>query len=123
MALGLMAMPTKIAFHERKTLTREASTKDPRCSYSAKPNPPRTLRKTSVLTSGTCGRKSEYVSVELLRRASERAGYLVSAGSHVARAWCSSDREATPSFGYTRYRCAPTGRRHRNTPSAISGRD
>src|ERR1700737_942612 len=65
MALRLMAMPTKIAFLESKTLTREASTKDPRCSYSAKPNPLRSRRKTSVLTFGTYGRKSGFVPVEL----------------------------------------------------------
>ena len=67
MALGLMATPTKSAFPETKTFTREASTKDPRCSYSAKPNPPRTRRKTSVLTSGTYGRKSGFEPVEHLR--------------------------------------------------------
>jgi hypothetical protein len=47
-------------------------------------------------------------------------GYLVGAGSRVARAWGSSDREATPSFGYTWYRCAPTVRCDRNKRSAIS---
>ena len=45
----------------------DARTKDPRCSYSAKPNPLRTRRKTSVLTSGTYGRKSGFVPVELLK--------------------------------------------------------
>jgi hypothetical protein len=47
-------------------------------------------------------------------------GYLVSAGSNLTRAWGSSDREAIPSFGYTRYRCAPTVRCDRNKRSAIS---
>ena len=60
-------MPIEIAFLESQTLTREASTQDPRCSYSAHPNPLRTRRKTSVLTSGTYGRKSRFVPVELLK--------------------------------------------------------
>src|SRR5216110_1780762 len=38
----------------------------------------------------------------------------VRAGSSDARARASSDRETTPSFGKTRYRCAPTVRCDRN---------
>ena len=66
MALRLMAMPTKIEFPESKTFTHEASTQDPRCSYSAIPNPLRTRHKTSVLTFGTYGRKSGFVPVQLV---------------------------------------------------------
>src|SRR5467141_4794620 len=54
------------------------------------------------------------------RRLQKGPGYLVSAGSQLASAWGSSDREATPSFGYTRYKCAPTVRCDRNKRSAIS---
>jgi hypothetical protein len=59
-----MAMPTRTAFLETKTSTPEASIQGPRCSYSAKSNRTRSRSKTSVQTSGTCGRKSEFVSVQ-----------------------------------------------------------
>jgi len=62
MGLRPMAMPTRTAFLESKISTPEASTQGPPCSYSAKPNRIRIRSKTSVLTSGTCGRKSEFVS-------------------------------------------------------------
>ena len=64
-------MTTRIAFLESKTFTREASTQDPRCSCFAELNPQRTRRKTSVLTSGTYGRKSGYVPVELFSGCTE----------------------------------------------------
>jgi len=63
MGLRLMAMRTRTAFLESKTSTPEPSTQGPRCSYFAKPNRIRSRSETSVLTSGTCGRKSEFVSV------------------------------------------------------------
>ena len=63
MDLGPMAMPTRTAFLESKTLIPEASTQGPRCSYSVKSNPIRRRSKISVRTSGTYGRKSEFVSV------------------------------------------------------------
>jgi hypothetical protein len=53
MASRPMATPTKIAFLESKAFTCEASTQDPRFSYSARLNSLRTRLKTSVLTSGT----------------------------------------------------------------------
>src|SRR5450759_1973895 len=108
MGLRHMAMPTRTAFLESKTSTPEASTQGPRCSYSAKPNRIRSRNKTSVLTSGTCGRKSEFVSVHshLLNGQNvvnisngnwsrvDRAAAATSVGFAARHSWCRVKAEA-----------------------------
>src|SRR5450759_4202681 len=81
-------MQIRTAFLKSKTSTPEASTQGRPCSFSAKPNRIRSRSETSVLTSGTCGRKLRFVSAHSLLSKGQNAVNMSNGD------WCRVDRAA-----------------------------